>query len=656
MKKIYTYILMTLALAIGSFGLIACGETQDELDTSQLGSGRVALKSFGPSPVLRGGILRFIGDNMNKVTGVVLPGTAEVTEIEVISNSEIHITVPQDAQVGVVTLNTPNGEIVTQTPLTYSEPVVFSSVSPTSVKPGDVITITGDYLNLMKEVIFTDNVVVTQFDSQTRKQLTLRVPVAARSGQVILSDGAETPNWLYSKESLTVAIPTYTKSSTEQLKAGSALVITGENLDWIASVRFMGAEVLKTDDGGKGFTVSADAKTLTVNLPATATAGAVTLVAYSGVEIAAGTVTPVEPTELSAAPVPVKNGADLTISGKDLDLIVSVTFPNVGAAATIVSASATQIVATVDATAQDGDVTLTMANGVAVTVPFTTLKPTVMAYDPPALTAGDEVTVTGTDLDLVAAVLFAGEGAPTVTLTDENRLSETSLKFNVPSVAETCAPQLKLINGMTVDTDITLDIAPATDPVIATMPVNTTPGSMITITGKNLNFVDAFYLGDTKITVFEDRTATSVTFEVPAADPLAYHIKMVNYQGQEFLSTATIQLLKVLWTGSIGPCDWSGAHTVTVDPADLVVGYTLGIDFECDPSQTYWQLRFCSGWWGAIPSAQAPNADNLWEFAATETNFEYALTQADVDIIVAQGNILLFVGNGCVIKRVYTYK
>ena len=94
----------------------------------------------------------------------------------------------------------------------------LASVSPLEVNPGEVITITGEYLNLIKEIIFADNVIVTEFESQERKEIKVKVPVEAKTGQIIISDGAEIPNWIYSEEMLTVALPTYTKSSTGTIK------------------------------------------------------------------------------------------------------------------------------------------------------------------------------------------------------------------------------------------------------------------------------------------------------------------------------------------------------------------------------------------------------------------------------------------------------
>lgn len=58
-------------------------------------------------------------------------------------------------------------------------------LTPATVKPGSVLTIDGEYLNLIKEVIFADNVIVVQEDfvSQDRKQIKLTVPEEAQNGK-----------------------------------------------------------------------------------------------------------------------------------------------------------------------------------------------------------------------------------------------------------------------------------------------------------------------------------------------------------------------------------------------------------------------------------------------------------------------------------------
>lgn len=114
----------------------------------------IILDSFGPSPALRGGDLRFIGNNLNEVKAVVFTGltpgsTVEVTDITIVNIHEIKVAIPQDAGPGIVTLKTAQKDITTITPLTFSEPIEISKITPTSIKAGETLTIEGDYLNLI---------------------------------------------------------------------------------------------------------------------------------------------------------------------------------------------------------------------------------------------------------------------------------------------------------------------------------------------------------------------------------------------------------------------------------------------------------------------------------------------------------------------------
>ena len=150
-NRILTLCLAGLLLTGSGISFTSC--QGDDVDTNQF-TGGISLNVFGPCPVARGGELRFIGSGMNQVTAVSIPGCADITDIQVISDREIRVTVPQEAEEGYVILRTPNGDIQTETKITYSEPITLDSFSPTSVLPGETLTITGDYLNLMQKVIF----------------------------------------------------------------------------------------------------------------------------------------------------------------------------------------------------------------------------------------------------------------------------------------------------------------------------------------------------------------------------------------------------------------------------------------------------------------------------------------------------------------------
>ncbi|MCA1744216.1 MAG: glycan-binding surface protein, partial [Bacteroidales bacterium] len=542
---------------------------------------------------------------LDKVTSIDLPGAEGITDITVVGKYEIRITIPQTAEPGLIVLNTPEGKITSKTPIGYSEPISISSIAPLELNPGAVLTIEGDYLNIVEEVIFADGVHVLKadFDSQTRAKIEVKVPLSAQSGKVIVSNGAdllsggdEIPVWVYSDEEINVALPTYESSSTGIIKAGNPLVITGENLNWVAYVKFQDALVSEVE-------LSEDATTLTVVVPKTAQSGEVILVSFSEFEVAAGEIQMVVPSELAVAPAVVKNGTDLSISGIDLDLVVDVTFPNVAEAVDFneEGASATEIVVAVPETAQDGDIVLNMLNGDQVSVAFETVKPTISEFVPAALTAGEGVSITGTDLDLVHQIIFPGEGSPTVTIEEGNYVDVTTLNITVPTVAETGAPKLVMKNGMTIETTVVLNVAPATDPAVATMPEKAMPGDVITLTGKNLNYVESLFIGDAKVMEYTSRTAEELVFTVPSSvDRGEYNIKLVNFEGAEFFSEAVILIVKVepvqdasyVFFDFDGKGSWWGSYgVVEAEPALVLSGnyFRINADLPAGWVDFFWR-------------------------------------------------------------------
>ena len=142
---------LALAMALATPVFTACDN--DDYDTQQY-KGGVNLNSFGPSPVARGGELRFLGSGMDQIVKVSIPGCDDITEITRVSAEEIRVTVPQTAEPGHVKLHYAGGVLETKTMLTYSEPISIESISPARVRPGTSLTIEGEYLNLINEVCF----------------------------------------------------------------------------------------------------------------------------------------------------------------------------------------------------------------------------------------------------------------------------------------------------------------------------------------------------------------------------------------------------------------------------------------------------------------------------------------------------------------------
>ena len=294
-NRILTLCLAGLLLTGSGISFTSC--QGDDVDTNQF-TGGISLNVFGPCPVARGGELRFIGSGMNQVTAISIPGCADITDIQVISDREIRVTVPQEAEEGYVILKTPAGDIQTETKITYTEPISLESFSPTNVLPGETITITGDYLNLMQKVIFADEVEVdyTDFIEHTRQRITLTVPEEAQSGLIILSDTAEIPNQIYSEEELTVILPSVNNvSQLDNAKPGNTVEIQGQHLNLVKQVR--------TSNGSEAEFVVTNDEILRFEIPADATDGEMVMVPASGVEVPVANLTMAVPTDVQATPV-----------------------------------------------------------------------------------------------------------------------------------------------------------------------------------------------------------------------------------------------------------------------------------------------------------------------------------------------------------------
>ena len=533
MKKI-SKIFAMLVVALVGLSLTACSDG-DDLSTDQYGND-ISLQSFGPCPVLRGGTLYLYGTNLDQIESVNLPGADPITAYEILQsgyNSKISIQVPAEkCETGQIVLKTKKGgEITSVSPITYREDIeitkFFVGSEGTMVgNVGDVVTIKGDYLNLMHGVIFagSDTIKEAEFVGHDRYTIQVKIPAEARTGVITLTDATKDGTSLETKEELTINTPEATPIKDRTIKAGEILSIKGSSFDQIVSVKFEGETVDAADFK------SQSAAEITVAVPAKATDGTFYVVTKSGIEVPVGNIITVVPTELVATPNPVKNGAELTITGKDMDLITGIAFPN-AAESKLNKVETTKVTSTVPEDAQEGDITLSLANGKTVTVAYTLVKPTVASCTPAAITAGEKTLIKGTDLDLVASITFPGDVEQTV----EVKGTANTLGVTVPAACAGTGFKLNLKNGTTIEVKDMLSIKAATDPAIASInPGEAVAGSNITITGKNFQNIQNIYIGSYKVTRYTSRTNTEIVCQVPAnAEAGTYKIVMEDPDGNK---------------------------------------------------------------------------------------------------------------------------
>ena len=684
MKKIYN-VFTLLVVALMGLSLAAC--SNDNLDTNQY-KGEVSLNVYGPSPVMRGGTLRFLGSNLDQVREVIIPDGISITNIEVKQAgvpSEIRVTVPKDGPVpGKVVLVTNTDLIITtKTDLKYTESIVITSI-PLAAMPGDVIKIEGDYLNLVQSLAFADNVLVSMedFKSHSRYAIEVEVPEEAKTGKLALYTADLTVvdknsvdyQIIETESAIEIGVPTIHKlkgrNEAEALgnitaKAGETITITGTYLQLTDDITIGGVSVsdLKIANDGKG---------VTFTLPAEAPDGDILLVCKSGIEVPVGTLTTVKPTNCVATPNPVKAGQALQIDGKDMDLVTDVVFADSKGEYTIANNqniinTKEAYAVTVPETATEGNLKLAMANGAQIDVPFTLVKPTVTGYNSTSVSAGGTVTINGTNLDLVKKVQFGESDVVNVEGTAD------AITLTVPMNATSGAPVLTLANGTTVANvpEITIQEAvfcyftelPAEDAELKAgdaFALTVANGDKLTgveINGEPCQFV---LTNDNKLII-----------GIPAKAKKGSKVRLISSNGEityTFDFIPNTEVTTVLWTGQAVADNWGNQPYVLSDGGQELkdAGVVPGdiISFHITPLDASWKVQFVEGHWGPTYASICSIGNDTeggkfieYDLEANKGYFNLEVTQEMLDAAYKAGGwggVFVLNGDNVVVDRITT--
>ena len=672
MKKIYSlYTLLVMALV--GLSLTAC--SNDDLDTNQY-KGGFSLNAYGPNPVMRGGTLRFVGSNLDQVASIQIPGVAAITNYEIVKSgvpSEIRVVVPKDGPTeGQITLTSKTNETIqTVSELTYTEPIEFESFSPASVMPGDIVTIKGDYLNLIYSLAFADEVIISEADfvKHDRYTIEVRVPEEAKTGKIELytadltvsSDEELDYQIIASDKAIEIGTPSVTsitgRNTAEALgnitaKAGEEIKIAGSYFNMVADVLIGGvsANDMKISNDGTG---------IIFTLPAEAPDGDIIIVCKSGVEVPVGTLTTVKPTNCVATPTPVKAGQALTITGLDMNLVTSVEFPDFAGDYIVpggdITAEATKVVVkSVPNLAAEGNLHLVMANGMTVDVPFTLVKPTVTGYSVNPVSAGGALTIKGTDLDLVASVQFGESDFP------ELEATANAITLTVPMNATSGAPTLTLANGTKVENVPSITVNEAVFCYFTELPAEDAEmkageSFMLPVAnGDKLTGVEIN--GETCQYVLSG--GTNLIVSIPTTAKKGSSVRLISSNGEitytfDFIPNTEVNT--VLWTGLADLKNWTfnweigkgtnGDNNPNMfKDMDLQVGDVIRV--YVTPVDGWWMVKFYDGHWAEHLEAGvaagigstceiSPNNYNLdehggcIEFKATDKMVEQLTTLTD---------------------------
>ncbi|MBQ2673368.1 MAG: polygalacturonase, partial [Prevotella sp.] len=449
MKKINN-ILALLVIALMGLSLTAC--SSDNLDTNQF-QGDVSLNAFGPNPVMRGGTLRFVGSNLDQVASINIPGIGEVTNFDVIKSgvpSEIRVAIPKDGPtVGKVVLKTRSDQkIETQNELTYIEGIEVTGFTPAEADPGTIIKIEGDYLNLIYSIAFADGVLVSSSEFKSWDRYFIEVAVP--------------------EEAQTGKIELYTADLTIQR--------TKKEEDELEYQTFITEEAL------------------IVGLPTA-----------SKIESPRGVAG-------DDGVVKAKAGETITLTGKFFNVVTGVKIGDVLIEDITVNADGTTLSFALPAEAPSGAINLVCKSGVEDVVGMlATILPSECVAAPSPVKAGNALTITGNDLDIVTSVMFSDiEGNYTVAGGD---ITAAANKVVINSVPETAAEgNLRLITASGEYTEVAFTLVKPT--VTGYDNATVSAGGALTIQGTDLDLVKTVQFGESDVVAVEG-SADAITLTVP---------------------------------------------------------------------------------------------------------------------------------------------
>ena len=220
--------------------------------------------------------------------------------------------------------------------------------------------------------------------------------------------------------------------------------------------------------------------------------------------------------------------------------------------------------------------------------------------------AGTDLTITGTNLDLVKQVKFTGSSK----IVDVVPASATSLVVTVPTDATTGIVTLITLNGTEIVSAMSLEVSAADIPVVTGMPASIKPGQLLIIQGTKLNLVETvIFENGVKATSFGTRSATLLEVSVPEEVARGVNnMQLITFSGKTVIAPITISgvdpilsTTKMIYDFNQRTSDW---HAVDWD--------NWGGSYNADLGKANGYITLFSrpGWW--ILGCNHPDPNGGW--------------------------------------------
>lgn len=302
--------------------------------------------------------------------------------------------------------------------------------------------------------------------------------------------------------------------SPAEVTAGDEISIKGSFLSYIQFVQFATGENVSVENGtetGKDQNITE----IKVTVPVDASTGVIGLGYYTvdgkdtleTVLESEEVLTVAGPENVKLASATVKAGQNVVITGSLLRLVSTVTFQGVDpidVAAEDPTKDRENITVKLPAAATDGEVTLTLFSGLTVSAgKLTTIAPSELAFDSSKTYGiGDDVVISGKDLDLVASYKLNSDSIYAVAASGDD------IKLAVKADAKSGVITLVLVNGQTVEVKGFVTTKPE-----FSFPESATPLDKLTVESTLADRIAKLTFGsvDAEVT----KTETGFTVQVP---------------------------------------------------------------------------------------------------------------------------------------------
>ena len=455
------------------------------------------------SPITANNIVKF-----NGVRATVLSATA----------TEILTLVPINATTGKITVEVNGETAISTTDFTIIHPTpTIIGFTPNRATVGTQVIIGGtNFSPITANNIVKFNGVRAMVLSATATEIRTRVPLGATTGKITVEVNGKT-----AISSIDFAVtqpspnaPTITSFTPDRAVVGANVTITGSNFSNNPLANFV------MFNGIPAIVISATSTQIQTFVPLGATTGRVSVEVNFETAMSTTDFTVIsQPTITSFTPTQGEVRSQVTIKGADFSPIATNnTVKFNGVTATVISATTTEIKASVPSGATTGKVTIEV-NGITArsntdfTVILSPNAPQITSFSPGQGEVGTNVTITGDNFSPTRAnntVKFNGVKATVISAT------ATEIQASVPSNATTGKITVE-VNGETATSASEFNVVPPAPTVAGFTPSRATIGTSITIVGTNFSSIlanNTVKFNGVKATVLS-ATATEIRTRVP---------------------------------------------------------------------------------------------------------------------------------------------